>query len=137
MPPKDSIQLGAGTMYFGTPGGLKPLGAIQEIEFTEEAPELDIDGRTSPRIVAQSGEFSGTITLTAETCEALRDFAETAEAAVRVFKQLMENIKKLCAIYPHRRSKYLAAHHRDPLVRKKNVKRIVRFCKKLNRGDKR
>ena len=134
MTPKNSIRLDPGKMYFSTPEGLKPLGEVQEVEITEEHPELDIEGRTPLRIVQEPAEFTASITLTDESAEALRNLTATAEAAWRVFKQTMELVKKMCDVYPHRRSKYLAAHHGDPLVRKKNVKRITRYYKKLTKG---
>lgn len=34
--------------------------------------------------------------------------------------------RRICAYYPNRRVVHLANRHRDPLVRKKNMKRILR-----------
>ena len=133
MPPKDSIRLDSGTIYFNTPEGLKPLGGVQSVEITEEPPELDIYGDKPAILVPQSGEITGTITLTAEASEALSTLAAKVEAAYSLFNQILKNIKEMCDVYPYRRSKHLAAHG-SPRVCKKNAKRIARYYKKLKRS---
>lgn len=124
MPTKNEpITLGPGTVYIGSADGgeLTLLGSVQEIEYTEE-PEIDILGDTEPkRIVAPPAEFTLTATLTPENWERLKHDALMSEIRRRV----RELWREMCALYPNRRVVHLANHHRDPLVRKKNVKRIV------------
>lgn len=133
MPPKNSIQLGPGKMYFSTPEGLKPLGEVQEVELTEEPPELDIEGRTPVRIVQDPTEFSASITLTEETSKALRKIVAEAEAAFIIIRKVLEIVKEMFDSCPNRRVVHLAIRHRDPLVRKKNLKRVARYHRRLTR----
>lgn len=118
MPPKDNpITLGPGTVCFESGDGeLSPLGTVQELEYTEES-EIDIYGDQKRIVVPQTGEFTLTVNLSPEQYERMKGNA---------LKQMLRNLwREMCALYPNRRVVHLANHHRDPLVRKKNVKRIL------------
>lgn len=132
MPPKDNIQLGPGKMYFNTPDGIVPLGDVQEVTLEPVEDELDINGDPLPRIIAEPQGFTGTITLTEEAAEAFRKIAAIAEAAWRVLKQVIETFKEMVDTCPNRRVVHLAMHG-SPRVRKKNIKRIVRYYKKMRK----
>lgn len=119
MPPKNNISFGPGTLFFNTPEGLRPLGGIQELTLTEET-EPDILGETAPKIIVpQRAEF--TVEATSSTEAMLRLWYEAKLACIR------DNWRTMCALYPRRRIVHLAERHRDPLTRKKNVKRICTF----------
>lgn len=130
MPYKNYIPLDPGKMYFNTPDGLVPLGDVQEVEITEET-DLDILGRPGPvRIVQPEQEFTASITLNEEATEALRRLKKTVEKAWKVITDVMARLVMMLDNYPNRCVVHLARHHRDPLVRKKNAKRIARYYKK-------
>lgn len=118
MPPKDNpITLGPGAVYFESGDGeLSPLGTVQELEYTEES-EIDIYGDQKRIVAQQTGEFTLTVNLGPEDWERLK--------ALRLKQMLRDLWEKMCGLYPNRRVVHLANCHRDPLVRKKNVKRIL------------
>lgn len=126
MPTKENPwTLGPGTVYIGSGDGgeLTPLGHIQEAEITEES-EIDILGDMKPkRIVATPPAFTLTAHINPEDWERMQHIALMAEIRWRVRKLWEE----MCALYPNRRVVHLANHHRDRLVRKKNIKRIQSY----------
>lgn len=129
MPPKKYIPLSPGAVYFDTPDGPVPLDGVQEVEITEET-DLPLLGDTPARIVKQAGELTGTITLTEEATEALRRLSQTVEKVWHALVRALERIKSVIDSGQHRRVVHLALHHRDPLVRKKNLKRLERLALK-------
>lgn len=85
---------------------------------------------TPRRIVQPAPEFTASVTLTEEAAETLRKFAAAIEAVVPVIKHAMKIVKEMMDSCPNRRVVHLALRHRDPLVRKKNMKRLMRITLK-------
>lgn len=52
---------------------------------------------------------------------------------VQAIVELLPPFIEALSTYPNRRVVHLATRHRDPLVRKKNQKRLVRMYKKLKK----
>lgn len=135
MPPRDSkpLDLNLGTLYIAQEGEAPlPIDGIQEVTLDSEGEPME------PCIVKpetlESATFTGTIELTEEASEKLRQLAATVEALWPVIKQALESVKEMMDFCPNRRVVHLAIRHGDPLVRKKNLKRIERYYKKM-RGD--
>lgn len=113
MVPKN-LMLGAGTMYIDG----QPIGEIHEISFEEES-ELDILGRTEHPLIVQT---PSEITLTCEIPGSLA--AQLADIERKWFA--LKQWAVICKCYPNKRVVHLANHHHDPIIRKKNAKRIMR-----------
>lgn len=112
-----NIMLGAGTMYING----QPFEGIQKITFEEES-ELDILGKTErPLIVNPQSEITFTATIPGEMAALLMNNVQKAV--------VWERWKAMCKYYPNQRIVHLANRHHDPLVRKKNAKRIMRHYK--------
>lgn len=124
MPPKNSIRLDAGTLYFNTTEGPVPFcTGVQEASLEIEEPELDIFADDKARIItAPPQEFTSSIRLTDEGTEMMRRMIEGLK--------LLALAKTMLYCYPSRRVGHLAIHHGKERVRKKNLKRIVRYYKK-------
>jgi hypothetical protein len=133
MPNKDSIRLDPGKMCFVVPEDCPPLPNLYETEEIETEEEA-LWPKENPYIkAAEEASFTGTINIeTEEAREAMRKVTAIAEAAARVFSQVWETVKKMVDSCTNRRVLYLATHG-SPRVRKKNVKRLVRYYRRMQR----
>jgi hypothetical protein len=131
MPPKDSIRLDPGKMCFVAPEDCSPLPNLyemEEIETEEDAPWPKVN----PYIkAAEEASITCVTTLTEETREALRTLTATVEAVIHVASQVWGITKKMFESCPSRRVVHLVTHG-SPRVRKKNVKRLVRYYRRMN-----
>lgn len=128
MPPKNSIQLEAGTLFIKKEdGNLEPLGEyVQPVEIEAE---VDLAEGAEPVIKgATEGSFEATVTWdpAAELWfgQLIEEGLKAIQQAVEAFKELVTN----CC--PNRRVAHLISHGKNRRIRKKNWRRAVKLILK-------
>lgn len=153
MPPKNTIKLGPGTMYYHEPEGLSPLYALEEApEIEAEAPEWP---KENPYIKpTKDATFTAEARISPEVSEAFTKMGEackkTAEALVDLLRaavgcvvaiargvdiaQLLKTAKVQAALNEAPpRVRHLATHGKKYRTRKKNVNRALREYRRRSR----
>ena len=119
MPPKD-VKIGRmNGRYFVHHGDrYQPLPHIYEVE--EEIEEEPMPWpKENPHLIKRAVDAF---------CEAIPQIVQAFVDVLPIIKAFADEFTK----YPNRRVLHLATRHPDPLVRKKNMKRIARYYRRRN-----
>ena len=131
MPYKNYIPL---DLYFNTPDGFVPLGDVQEVMQTPDTDLNDIKEPGAYSIVgvdlAKEASFTAPITITGEAAKILNELTQAWANIHDLLSLKLAAIKTAIDSGQHRRVVHLALYHRDTLVRKKNMKRLIRYYKR-------
>lgn len=147
MPPKD-IKLGPGTVYFQTPEGLQPLGAITEATVVEpEETEWAEEGPAVIKAAPEDATFTAEVQISPDVAkaftalgEAFISVVETMGKAVRAFADCVVAIARGVDIAQILKAakvqkalneappgvRHLALHGKKYRTRKKNINRALR-----------
>lgn len=118
-----------GRYFVLTEKGYQPLGDLQEVEITEETPELDPPGVNRPRMVCPSeSKLQVTLTVTVAD-EQIRRLVAIERLWSAVYRAAT-----LYASYPGGKVKHLALYAKKRRTRKKNMRRIRKELLKRNYG---
>lgn len=123
MPPKDTkIGRMNGRLFVHTEEGYQPLPHIYEVEeevAEEEPPWPKVNPYTKRAVEA--------------FCEVIPQIVQAIVEVLPFIIEATADALKKYQKYPNRRVLRLALLHGDPLVRKKNTKRIARYYKKMRK----
>ena len=118
-----------GRAFVLTEDGYQPLPYLYEVE--EELEEEPTPWpKENPHIIKAADEASFTCEINSPGLAAFLNSHLTPE--VKLLAKMIDVIADALRKYPNRRVLHLATHG-SPRVRKKNVKRLVRYYKKLRK----